>query len=297
MRSVQGDLRDYSALEKAGNEARPEFVFHLAAEAIVRRAYASPLETFATNAMGTVHLMEFLRKSNHTRAAVIATTDKVYENNGEGRAFNESDRLGGREPYGASKAMAELAFHAYRMSYLQDDTVQACTVRAGNVIGGGDFAMDRIIPDLVAAAQAGREAVVRNPVAVRPWQHVLDALQGYLQLGGRLEKSQAEHHAYNFAPQVEGAGLPVGQLAQMFYKTLGRGSLRMEGDAQGPWEAPTLQLDSARAAGELGWKAAYDGPQAVQASAQWYRHWLEGEDPRDLVLQDIRNNPKLGKNA
>ncbi len=288
MSSLEGDIRDFTSLDAALRKAKPDFVFHLAAEAIVRRAFDAPMQTFATNALGTVHVLESLRGGVGIKAAVLATTDKVYENAGEGRPFTEEDRLGGREPYGASKAMAELAAHAYRKSYFEKSGLAVATARAGNVIGGGDFAMDRIIPDLVEAASAGQQAVLRRPRAVRPWQHVLDCLKGYLDLGVHLAEGRASHAAYNFAPSDEGKVLDVEQLAERFLKELGRGSYRVEADAQGPWEAPALRLHAARAGADLKWTPVFDAPGAVDFSAQWYGRWLNGEAPRDLVLEQIR---------
>ncbi|MDE2490767.1 MAG: CDP-glucose 4,6-dehydratase, partial [Elusimicrobia bacterium] len=212
-----GDVRDAALLEKTLRETRPEIVFHLAAQPLVRASYAAPAETFAVNVQGTANVLDSVRRTETARAVVVVTTDKVYENREDGRAYREDDRLGGRDPYSASKAAAEIVAASYRASFFSaPGAASIATARAGNVIGGGDDAADRLLPDCVRALTAGRDVVVRNPASVRPWQHVLEPLSGYLRLAERQLAEPARFaSAWNFGPSLDGAGLPVLEVARL----------------------------------------------------------------------------------
>lgn len=286
MGSHIADLRDASAVAGVLARTRPEIVFHLAAQPLVRRGLAAPLETFATNVMGTVHLLDAVRACPEVRAVVVVTTDKCYDNRRWPCGYRETDRLGGHDPYSASKACAELAVAAWRASYWQsEDAPLVATARAGNVIGGGDWAEDRLIPDLVRGARTGNPAFIRNPAAVRPWQHVLEPLAGYLILGARL--LSGERHlaaAWNFGPAFEDMQ-PVSALCDAFCPAIGG---RWQADSgEHPSEAAILRLDSSRARLELGWHPRWDLARALHATGQWYARHDAGDDARELMLEQI----------
>jgi CDP-glucose 4,6-dehydratase len=274
---VVADVRDAGRLERELVKAAPDVVLHLAAQPIVREGYARPVETFATNAMGTVNLLQAVRACETARAVVVVTTDKCYRNNEDGRPFVEDDPLGGRDPYSASKGCAELVTAAYAASFLSDRNVAVASARAGNVIGGGDWAADRIVPDCVRALEAGRPIDVRNPAAVRPWQHVLEPLAGYLQLASRmLDDGATFTGAWNFGPESEDA-LTVQWVVERFLEEWGRGSWQAAGSATPqPHEAHLLTLDSSKAVGLLGWEPRWDAREAVRRTAAWY-HRQAGE--------------------
>jgi len=272
---VVGDIRDHDRLSAAVDAAQPSVIFHLAARALVRRAYAEPRDTFETNVMGTVNILEAARACPSVRAVVIVTSDKVYENPETGHAFRESDPLGGADPYAASKAGAELVTAAYRTSFFADpDAAAIASVRAGNVIGGGDWAADRIVPDAVRALTNGRPIVVRNPDAVRPWQHVLEPLSGYIWLAALLLREGHRYAgAWNFGPLDHGERT-VRWVVDRFLDEWGGGSWTTP-TASGATlhEAQRLSLDSTKARDELGWAPVWDAPAAVQRTASWYREY------------------------
>jgi len=274
LRHVVADIRDGERLAAEVHAAQPSVIFHLAARALVLRAYAEPRETFETNVMGTVNVLEAARACPSVRAVVIVTSDKCYENLETGRAFRETDPMGGRDPYAASKACAELVTAAYRESFFGDGAAVA-SVRAGNVIGGGDWAPDRIIPDSVRALAAGEPIVVRNPDAIRPWQHVLEPLSGYLRLGALLLADGRRYEgAWNFGPPEERSDQPVRWVVERFLAEWGAGSWTTPADAEGqPHEALRLSLDSAKAREQLGWAPVWDAPTAVRRTASWYREY------------------------
>lgn len=286
IRHVVADVRDRDRLVAEVGAARPSVIFHLAARALVRRAYEEPHDTFETNVMGTASILEAARTCPTVRAVVIVTSDKVYENPETGRPFVETDPLGGFDPYGASKAAAELVTAAYRQSFFAGpDAAAVVTVRAGNVIGGGDWAVDRIIPDAVRALSAGEPVVVRNPDAVRPWQHVLEPLSGYLWLGARLlTHGQHDAGAWNFGPLDHGER-PVRWVVEQFLAEWGSGSWTTPGASRpAPHEAHRLSLDSTKARERLGWAPVWDGPTAVRQTASWYREYYRAPArARDLV--------------
>jgi CDP-glucose 4,6-dehydratase len=286
VRHVVGDVRDHGRLAAEVRGSHPSVIFHLAAQAIVRRAYTEPRETFETNVMGTVNVLEAARACPSVAAVVVVTSDKVYENAELGRAFLESDPVGGRDPYSASKGAAELVTAAYRASYFGDGTAAVASVRAGNVIGGGDWATDRIIPDCVRAVTAGEPIVVRNPDAVRPWQHVLEPLSGYLLLGARLlEEAHRYEGAWNFGPTIDAADRSVRWVVERFLEEWGAGSWTSPRPAgPQPHEAARLLVDSAKARAELGWAPVWDARAAVRETAVWYREYYRAPAmARDLV--------------
>lgn len=282
------DVRDRERLAAAVRVAAPEVVFHLAAISLVRRSYRDPVATFATNVGGAVNLLEALRSARDVGSLVFVTSDKCYRDHGDGRPHRESDELGGRDPYSASKACAELVVASYAASFL-DDGPAVATVRAGNVLGGGDWAEDRIVPDIVRAVRAGTELRLRSPGAVRPWQHVLDPLGAYLELGARLfESGHAFGGAWNIGPE-RGSERTVQELASAFADHWGAGSPQVVVEAADPTlrETAVLRLSSERARVELGWRPVWDFDAAIAATATWYRRWLAGEDAAYLVAEQI----------
>lgn len=284
--STIGDVRDLGSVERAMGAAEPEIVFHLAAQPLVRASYAQPVETYATNVLGTVHVLEAARKARGLRAIVVVTSDKCYENREWMWPYRETDRLGGRDPYANSKACAELVAASYRASFLGPAGVGVATARAGNVIGGGDFAPDRLVPDVVAACREGRRVRLRNPEAVRPWQHVLDPLHGYLLLAERLSESAAEYaEAWNFGPSEERT-LTVGEVAQRVIEAWGSGAIERDGGPHAH-EAQLLRVDASKARARLGWRPLLDVEEAIRWTAEWYRAAAGGADAQRLIEADI----------
>jgi CDP-glucose 4,6-dehydratase len=268
------DLRDSAGLIKVLQTHRPEIVFHLAAQPLVRRSYRESVNTFDVNVMGLVNLLEAVRASPSVRVLVNATTDKVYEDRVSDTGYRETDPLGGHDPYSSSKACAELVSACYRKSFFsQDDgrgfAMNLATARAGNVIGGGDWAEDRLVPDLVRAGESNHALKIRNPAATRPWQHVLDPLSGYLRLGQALLDSEKFAEAWNFGPGNEGE-LTVRELASLLHGKWP--ALRIEHDGEAhPHEAAVLRLDCAKAKQQLGWRPVWNIGTAVNRTADWYR--------------------------
>ena len=284
--SSVADLRDPGAVRDAVRAARPQVVFHLAAQALVRESYREPIATFATNVLGTADLLEACRGIEDLGAVVVVTSDKVYENDGAGRAFEERDRLGGHDPYSASKACAELVTASYRDSFFAGGPPIA-TARAGNVIGGGDRSPDRLIPDCVRALEAGEPVRLRYPGAVRPWQHVLDPLAGYLQLARALAGDPARApRRVNFGPDP-GSFRSAAEVVDAFGTHFaGRPGWRPEGTPQ-PAEAATLCLSSALARAELGWRPRLDFDAAIAWTAEWHRAVEAGEDADAVTRAQI----------
>jgi len=269
----RADIRDAQALASAFAAARPNVVFHLAAQSLVRRSYEDPVETWSTNVTGTANVLEACRRSPDLHAIVVVTSDKCYANNGTPRRYREGDRLGGHDPYSASKAATELVAASYRASFFERKGAPLlATVRAGNVIGGGDWAEDRLIPDLVRAQASGARLRIRSPHATRPWQHVLECLHGYLLLGERLmggERSFAD--AWNFGPD-NGEALTVAELLAQLQRHWPQ--LRWDvDDAETPHEAAALALDSSKARSRLGWRPVWSLDQGLASTAAWYREF------------------------
>ncbi|MCB1908275.1 MAG: CDP-glucose 4,6-dehydratase [Rhodocyclaceae bacterium] len=284
--SMIGDIRDADRVAEAVAGFAPEIVFHLAAQPLVRRGYAEPLHTFATNVMGTANLLDAVRRSGSVKAVVVVTSDKCYREDTNTFGYRETDPLGGHDPYAASKAAAELVTSAWRASFGNcPGAALIATARAGNVIGGGDWASDRLIPDLWRAARSKRPALIRNPAAVRPWQHVLEPLSGYLLLGERLLGGDAEAaDAWNFGPALADME-SVEKLCQSMCPRLGV-EWRYDRTPQ-PREAAVLRLDSSKAAMRLGWRPRFSLDEAIALTGDWYARFDAGEDPRGLCIERI----------
>jgi CDP-glucose 4,6-dehydratase len=279
--SIAGDLRDFESVQKSVKAAKPEVIFHLAAQPLVRASYREPLSTWTTNALGTAHLLEAVRGVGGIRAVVICTTDKCYENMIAGqRPFREEDALGGFDPYSSSKAAAEIVTAAWRRSFFSGPTdASIASVRAGNVIGGGDFAEDRLVPDLVRNWRTGTRTPVRNPTSTRPWQHVLEPLAGYLLLAERLVvDGQSVAEAWNFGPDLDDVQ-PVSSVVEQFSSALPGASWEIQAGNH-PHEAATLSLDWSKAETRLGWRPRWRLSTALSRTASWYRSWAEVETER-----------------
>lgn len=268
------DIRDEAAVRDIFAQARPEIVFHLAAQPLVRRSYHEPLNTWATNVMGTAHVLESVRHTPEVRAAVVITTDKCYENREWPWPYREIDRLGGHDPYSASKAGAELVAASYRTAFLNaPEGPLLATVRAGNVIGGGDWSEDRLVPDAVRSLAVGEPLIIRSPRATRPWQHVLDCLSGYLVVGQRLLEGDSDSaEPWNFGPDQQ-ANRTVEEVLQSLNRELPRLEWQVSDEHQ-PHEASLLQLDSTKAKMRLGWEPVWNHEEAISRTASWYREWL-----------------------
>ena len=292
MDSVMGDIRDLARLQAVMNAARPEIVFHLAAQPLVRRSYQDPVETYSTNVMGTVHLLEAVRNCADVGAVVNITTDKVYENREWLWGYRESEPLGGHDPYSNSKGCAELVTAAYRSSFFEAPAqagkpVAVATARAGNVIGGGDWAQDRLVPDLLNAFHQNRRVDIRSPHAVRPWQHVLEPLRGYLMLAERLaEQGNAFAEAWNFGPHDEDAR-PVRWIVERMAALWGEGADWHGDTGVHPHEASNLKLDISKVRNRLGWHPALRLEEALALIVEWYKQYQLGADLRALTLQQI----------
>jgi len=277
------DIRDAAALTAKIGEIRPDIIFHLAAQALVRASYREPVATFATNVIGTAHVLEAVRQLNLPCTVVVITTDKCYENDGRPRSFKESDPLGGHDPYSASKAAAEIVIASYRDSFFSQGTdVALASVRAGNVIGGGDWAEDRLVPDCIRALSAGRPVPVRNPIFTRPWQHVLEPLSGYLLLGAKLEGARVKKdaaeiaryaQAFNFGPQPD-ANRSVQNLVEEVLKHW-YGSWEQTVQEKHLKEAPLLSLAIDKAKDVLGWQPRWNFAETVKQTVAWYREDFE----------------------
>lgn len=295
---VRGDLLDRAKLEGAVQEFAPEVVFHLAAQPLVRRSYADPLGTYATNVMGTVHVLEAVRKTPSVRAVVCVTTDKCYENREWVWPYRETDPLGGHDPYSSSKACAEIVSAAYRSSFFTVDRpgehrVALATARAGNVIGGGDWSEDRLIPDLIRGFETRKPAVIRNPGAIRPWQHVLEPLMGYIRLAQKLLAGEPQvDSAFNFGPGDEDAW-SVEQIADRMAALWGEDARWVRAGDSGVHEAGTLRLDASKARAELGWRPGLGIEDALEWTVRWYRAWHERREMPGETLRQIADYEAL----
>ena len=294
MTSVIGDIRDLSAMQKAFHASHPEIVFHLAAQPIVRESYNDPVGTYATNVMGTVNLLECVRESvisggvSPLRSVVIITTDKIYLNREWAWGYREDEMLDGFDPYSNSKSCAELAVHSYCNSFFADREVAVSTARAGNVIGGGDFAPDRIIPDCVRAVQSGKPLQIRNPYSTRPYQHVLEPLAAYLMIGQHQWKNKAVAGWYNVGPD-DCDFVTTGQLVELFAKQWGSGfSWENKSEANAPHEANFLKLDSTKLKTTFGWMPRWHTEEAIARTVDWTKVWFRGEDVSSEMEQEIQ---------
>jgi len=315
MKDVRSDIRDAGRVKKAMAKARPEIVFHLAAQPIVRSSYDDPMATYQTNVMGTIHVLEAIRHQSGIRAAVIVTSDKCYENVEQEAGYCEGDRLGGKDPYSASKAAAEIAFSSYARSFFTHGKTGIATARAGNVIGGGDWAKDRIVPDCIRAWRGKKKPVVRNPRSTRPWQHVLEPISGYLALAAALATGSGVHalakgfskvghprknympqgEAFNFGPRKD-VNETVGSLIRELRKhwPMARES-KIEKNKSKP-EAGLLQLDCTKARKLLGWRATLNFAETASFTAKWYRSFFENDESTwRLTSNQIRNYVSLAR--
>jgi CDP-glucose 4,6-dehydratase len=281
----RGDIRDPAALSACLAAARPEIVFHLAAQPLVRRSYREPLDTFEVNVMGTTRLLEAVRTCDSVRAVVVVTTDKVYDNREWDWAYRETEQLGGADPYSASKACTEFVCDSYRRSFLKAAGIRLATARAGNVIGGGDWAADRLIPDFLRAVAAREPLAIRAPQSVRPWQHVLEPLAGYLLLAQRLLESDRFAEAWNFGP-CEDDARPAGQVVEHLCGLVPEARWHRDG-ADHPHEAGMLRLDSTKARQRLGWRPRWGLAEALARTVEWHRAWQAGADMAAVSLAQI----------
>lgn len=291
MTSIIGDIRDRKNLSDAFAEAQPEIVFHMAAQPLVRASYREPIETFETNVMGTLHVCEAMRSAGSVRAAVIITTDKCYENRELDKPFTEDQPLGGRDPYSASKGCTEIAAASWRESFLSSDLDTAlATARAGNVIGGGDWAEDRLLPDIFRALGKGEAVRIRSPHSIRPWQHVLEPLSGYLSLAERLYVHGKEYaEGWNFGPDLDDAQ-PVEEVVRQMCSIWGDNATWVVDHGEHPHEAQFLKLDITKAKTKLDWHPVWRLPEALRQSTIWQKAWIQGHDMRKLCLEQIHQH-------
>jgi CDP-glucose 4,6-dehydratase len=294
-RHYEGDIRDATTLNRAVAEAQADVVFHLAAQAIVRESYQNPRETFETNVIGTAGVLDAVRAAGRPCAVVVVTSDKCYENREQVWGYREIDPLGGHDPYSASKGAAEIVAAAYRRSFFPPDRiaqhgVKLATARAGNVIGGGDWARDRIVVDMARSLAAHEPVPVRSPLAVRPWQHVLEPLAGYLTLAARMLAGDDARwcDAWNFGPPA-GEDLPVRRLVELFIEAWGEGAWQDMGRPDAPHEAGVLRLNIDKSLHQLGWRPRWPVAEAVRRAAAWYRRFYRDRpsDMREACLADI----------
>lgn len=288
--SLVGDICDYDALQSAITAFRPEYVIHMAAQPLVRESYRDPLHTYRTNTMGTSNLLEAVRKAGCVKSVLNVTTDKVYRNNEWFWGYREQDTLDGYDPYSNSKSCSELITGCYARSYLAEEGVAVSTARAGNVIGGGDFSADRIVPDCVRAAVEGKTITLRNPSSIRPYQHVLDPLCAYLQISQAARPGLA--CSYNVGPD-EADNVSTGALADMFCRCWGGVGWKRQGDG-GPHEAGYLRLDCSRLKAELDWKPVWGIGKAMDKTVEWYKAWQGGQDLAALMAGQIDDFLKEG---
>ena len=284
------DIRKLENIDKIIKEINPDIIFHLAAQPLVIESYNNPLYTFETNIMGTINILEAIRKLNNLECAIMITTDKVYDNKEWAWGYRENDSLGGNDPYSSSKACVELIIKSYKKSFFEN--LNIATARAGNVIGGGDFAKDRIIPDIVRAIENNEAVELRNPNSVRPWQHVLDVLYGYLLTAYNLIKNNknisanknGELPSYNFAP-IDNKRT-VEYITKVFIESIGRGSYKIKTQDTNKKEMNILRLDSSLARKELLWEEKFDTDEAIKQTALWYREYLDNKDITNKQIKD-----------
>lgn len=285
--SIIGDIRDREVLEQALVKADPEIVIHMAAQPLVRASYDDPVGTYATNVMGTVHLLEAVRRAAHVRACVVVTTDKCYENREWVWGYREDEAMGGHDPYSNSKGCAELVTSAYRRSFFDGEGKTAiASGRAGNVIGGGDWAVDRLVPDILRAVASNEPVLIRNPLAIRPWQHVLEPVSGYLVLAQALWEDPSVAQAWNFGPRDEDAR-PVQWIVEHMCAAWGEGAEWVRDESVQPHEARYLKLDISKAQERLRWRPRWTLAEALERIVAWHRAWLSGTDMRAYCLSEL----------
>ena len=280
------DIRDAAALAAVINQAQPEVVFHLAAQSLVPASYREPLMTFATNTQGTANVLDALRPLHSVRVVVAITTDKVYKNLEQPYPYRETDALGGHDPYSASKAAAEIIIASYRSCYLSDKGIAVASARAGNVIGGGDWSADRLIPDAIRAWNANQTLQIRHPQAIRPWQHVLEPLVGYMRLAEQLWQQPDVAGAFNFGPETHEAAT-VRTVVNIAKNAYGMGQIAWGDSTAGPYETSCLTLEIAKARTVLGVKPCWPLEETVHRTISWYRKQQEGRDVGELCEADI----------
>lgn len=285
--SIISDINDFERLKKEINNFKPDFIFHLAAQPLVIKSYFDPRSTFNTNFVGTLNLLEILRESSLSTTTTFITTDKVYENKELNQPFTEEDKLGGKDPYSASKAASEILIHSYYSSYFKGTKTNLATVRAGNVIGGGDWSDDRLIPDLIRAVFEKKNLKIRNPLATRPWQHVLEPLYGYMKLALELEKDPTNFSgSWNFGPEPDDIKT-VGEIIKIAQDlNFNLASTKVAKNNQE--EARNLSLDISKAKSELKFKPRWNSKEAVKISFNWYKRFYNGEIPSKLIDEDIK---------
>jgi len=285
--STIGDIRDLATVQQAMQAAQPHIVIHMAAQPLVRQSYAEPVETYATNVMGTVHVLESVRHTPSAKAIVVVTTDKCYENKEWLWGYREDEPMGGHDPYSNSKGCAELVTSAYRRSFLQSSGKTVATARAGNVIGGGDWAADRLVPDILRAFEQNQPVTIRNPNATRPWQHVLEPLSGYLALAERLYTCGHDFaEGWNFGPNDDDAR-PVQWIVEHMAKQWGNGASWQQDGGTHPHEANYLKLDISKAKARLGWQPRWALQRALRASVEWHQQWLGGANMKAVTMAQI----------
>ncbi len=272
------DLRDPAAVDAVVGDARPDLVLHMAAQPLVRLSYSDPVGTFGSNVMGTVHLLDALRRLARPEAVLVITSDKVYANDGSGRAYAEGDALGGHDPYSASKAATEIVAASFRDAYFAPAGIPLATARGGNVIGGGDYSADRLVPDIVRALSQNEAVTLRNPGATRPWQHVLDCLDGYFTYLGALAAGRSLPPALNFGPLAGAPSFTVAELTNAMLTAMGRPAAFRLDAASGPHEMARLSIDPSRAGAVLGWQPRLTSDAMMRLTADWYADALAGRD-------------------
>jgi len=293
MVSIESDIRDFAALSAVFEKYQPEIVIHMAAQPLVRYSYANPIETYSTNVMGTVHVLEAARRTSSVRAIVNVTSDKCYENREWAWGYRENEAMGGYDPYSNSKGCAELVASAYRSSYFNPGNftyhgVALASARAGNVIGGGDWADDRLIPDIMRAITQGKPVNIRNPHAIRPWQHVLEPLSGYLLLAQKLYQEGAAYaEGWNFGPNNDDAK-PVQWIVESLTQSWGEDASWVLDKGDHPHEAHYLKLDCSKAKAQLDWRPRWRLEDALAAIIDWHRAYRDGKDMHELTLRQIR---------
>jgi CDP-glucose 4,6-dehydratase len=302
LRSQIADIRELEQIAAIVKAHQPEVVFHLAAQPLVRSSYEDPVTTYTTNVIGTVNVLETVRRTDSVRAVVVITTDKCYENREWVWGYRETDRLGGHDPYSNSKACAELVTDSYRKSFFaperyEDHGVAIASARAGNVIGGGDWSTDRLIPDIIRAFSRGELLKIRHPDAVRPWQHVLEPLWGYLTLAQQLVESGVEFgEAWNFAPESSDART-VEWIVECLAKEYGQRAQWQADKSEHPHETKMLKLDWSKAKDRLNWRPTMRLEEGLRFTADWYRRRDEGEDPREITIEQIAAFTQVVPNA
>lgn len=285
--SIIGDIRDRENIPRVISKYKPEVIFHLAAQPIVRVSYEEPIDTLETNVIGTANLLDAARNSKSVKVFVNITSDKCYKNVEKPQAYTEEDILGGRDPYSCSKSCAELITYSFRESYFKDKGISLATARAGNVIGGGDWSKDRICTDIITALINNMEPILRNPNATRPWQHVLEPLSGYMLLAEKMWEDDTYSQAWNFGPDTEHE-ITVAELTNKILSTWGEGNLYNVDFGKNPHEAQMLKLDSSKSRSKLGWNPRLDIDQTIQWTVDWYKAFYEKINMKQFTLEQIQ---------